>query len=623
MVNAQEWLESQEKYNTKEKRAKVRKLYISWESLEVYPSNADKLTYLDITDNNLPEQDLAVFNFGLSINDCGFACYLTKQGYSPQSDLNLGELKKEYYYPKKASSKYVRLDTSDTDLNSNLEHLPDSIEKFYCSSCEKIVEQLEKVKNANKYEEEKESREENLKEIENLKSYNKELEKSFEQIKQKKEEVDNQLGSISEQNEKLQKQLKNTQQELETIKITKKQLEEQNTQLNQSLTQNQNELKVTKENYQQQIIRLEEDKNHLQQQNIQLQNELIILESKLQSSQSQQTSLLELEQQKNNLETQLEKSQAEVLTLQKRQEVAQLEVAKQKLERQLAYLQEDLNNEKQELVNTKQQLEEAKKNTKYSTAKLRKKEKEQENKIEDLKKQLINKEKQIIIIDNDINAVQVEPILGQRIGKGGYGEVYREITNEINILKNLRNRYIIQYYGTYSDEQKLLIIMDYAENGTLTRLTYIHQENIIHRDLKSMNILLTHNNEVKISDFGLSRTKNISSLRSKDEREIAAKCTVPFKDADNIIDNPSERISLEDMLKIIEVNNISLSAESSGYVQIKQGNDSKEKTNEYFIANSTSHEIDIMGNTNIEDTPAEQNQEATTSQIEIPPKGNH
>ncbi|CAG8575009.1 10836_t:CDS:2 [Ambispora leptoticha] len=109
--------------------------------LIVYPANADKLTYLDIRDNNLPEQDLAVFSiynrfagsletlknltklqeldikntdinsgkdlsgqqlksctdFGLQPHDYGFACYLTKRGYTPQSEINLEELRKEYY----------------------------------------------------------------------------------------------------------------------------------------------------------------------------------------------------------------------------------------------------------------------------------------------------------------------------------------------------------------------------------------------------------------------------------------------------------------------------------------------------------------------------------------------
>jgi serine/threonine protein kinase len=274
-----------------------------------------------------------------------------------------------------------------------------------------------------------------------------------------------------------------------------------------------------------------------------------------------------------------------------------------------------------------------------------------------------SEKRQTFTTRDDVSISRVKPNLKRLINKGGYGEVYygewksqevavkklplhntsesdlEEIQKEIDILKNLRNRYIIQYYGIYSENRELFIIMDYAENGTLTKfindnrdkehnwdlnnqfikqiargLAYIHHENIIHRDLKSMNILLTNNYQVKISDFGLSRTRIISSYQSKRSSaigtlrwmapealkeqkyskqsdiyslgmiiwEISAKCTKPFKDIDNSLayirivsggeeiipndipkniqeviqrcwkSNPSERISLEKIIEVIE-----------------------------------------------------------------------
>ncbi|CAG8531489.1 5440_t:CDS:2 [Cetraspora pellucida] len=194
-------------------------------------------------------------------------------------------------------------------------------------------------------------------------------------------------------------------------------------------------------------------------------------------------------------------------------------------------------------------------------------------------------------------------------GRGGYGEVYRDIMNEINILHNLRNRHIIQYYGFYSDNQAFFIIMDYAENG----LVYIHQEGIIHRDLKSSNVLLVRGNQVKISDFGLSKTKNVSSS-SHYPRAIVAKCTVPFKSTDDsltylrIRNNEKEEIpndTLENIRAIIEQYHKNLPQSQSG----KEINNQSYSSDNSLVILRTN---DFVGN-----YKEEVEQQA---QIQIPPK---
>jgi hypothetical protein len=122
-----------------------------------------------------------------------------------------------------------------------------------------------------------------------------------------------------------------------------------------------------------------------------------------------------------------------------------------------------------------------------------------------------------------------------------------EIDNEIQLMQLCNHPNIIGYYGVSVYKKCVWISMEYCARGTLTdmlllngfRLTeeqiasicrellngllYLHEEMlIIHRDLKSDNILITENYEIKISDMGLS-------VKCTDKNERFSACVgTPF-----------------------------------------------------------------------------------------------
>ena len=109
------------------------------------------------------------------------------------------------------------------------------------------------------------------------------------------------------------------------------------------------------------------------------------------------------------------------------------------------------------------------------------------------------------------------------------------LKHEISLLRDLKHENIVQYLGSNSDENHLNIFLEYVAGGSvatmlvnygslgetlianfvrqiLQGLNYLHSKDIIHRDIKGANILVDNKGTVKISDFGISKRVEASTL---------------------------------------------------------------------------------------------------------------
>mgnify|MGYP000095380667 CR=1 FL=1 len=120
--------------------------------------------------------------------------------------------------------------------------------------------------------------------------------------------------------------------------------------------------------------------------------------------------------------------------------------------------------------------------------------------------------------------------------------------NEVQILKVLNHPNIVRYIDSALESRALLIVMEYVTGGTLydylqrqnsplseelvlnffvqiaVALGHIHSKNVLHRDLKTQNLLIDRQARVlKISDFGISK---VLSSKSKAMTVVGTPCYI-------------------------------------------------------------------------------------------------
>ena len=163
-----------------------------------------------------------------------------------------------------------------------------------------------------------------------------------------------------------------------------------------------------------------------------------------------------------------------------------------------------------------------------------------------------------------------EVVLGLKLGQGGFGVVYcaeydfqtvavkryegtrlperqaREVRHEVSIMQKLQHECLIRLLGlVQTQEGPGMLVMEFAANGSLydylhsdqemawtlrlrmahelaRGLAYLHKQSIVHRDIKSLNVVLDRDLHAKWCDFGLAVLKLHSTTTTKESAQSVA-----------------------------------------------------------------------------------------------------
>ncbi|RAL46487.1 hypothetical protein DM860_004766 [Cuscuta australis] len=115
-------------------------------------------------------------------------------------------------------------------------------------------------------------------------------------------------------------------------------------------------------------------------------------------------------------------------------------------------------------------------------------------------------------------------------------DMLKEFSQEVYIMRKIRHKNVVQFIGACTRQPNLCIVTEFMSRGSVYNflhkqkgtfklhtllkvaidvskgMSYLHQNKIIHRDLKTANLLMDEHGVVKVGDFGVARVQSQSGV---------------------------------------------------------------------------------------------------------------